>query len=74
MITQATTTTPPRHIFSPLTDKLAAVGAALMKSSHLHRRAGEAQRLFALSDDDLARRNLRREDIMDHVFGPVIYM
>lgn len=74
MITQSTTTTPQRNVFSPLIDKLAVVAEILMKSSHLHRRAEEAQRFFALSDEDLARQGLKREDIMYRVFGPLIHM
>jgi hypothetical protein len=45
-----------------------------LASSSLHRRAEEAQRYFAMSDEELARRGLRREDIIGHVFGPMTYL
>lgn len=68
------TTTPPRNFFAPFMSKLAAIAELLMKSSQLHRRAEQAQRYFAMSDDELARRALKREDIMRHVFGPMMHL
>jgi hypothetical protein len=74
MIIQTNTTTPPRNFFAPVASKLAAIAEMLMKSSHLHRRAREAQRYFAMSDEGLARHGLKRDDIVRHVFGPLIYL
>ncbi len=72
MITQATTTTPPSNFFAAVKSKLSAIAKTLVNSSHLQRRAEQAQRFFAMSDEELARRGLRRDDIIRHVFGPLV--
>ena len=47
---------------------LAAVGRFLSDLSNARRCALEAERLMALSDAQLARRGLRRDEIVSHVF------
>ena len=49
-----------------LLDALASIGDA----SEIGRRAAAAERLFALSDDDLVAMGLRRDRVLHHAFGP----
>lgn len=71
MIAQATMTGP-RTRLARLGDRLARLAVRLVENSELNRRAEVAQRLSALSDAELARRGLRREDILRHAFGPML--
>jgi len=54
--------------------RLAAAAEAMSNASRLARAAREAQALYRLSDTELARRGLRRDQIAHHVFGPYLYL
>jgi hypothetical protein len=74
MTTQATT-------LSFTQRSVAAIGSALQRAFNLLERssrgaraAAEAERLFAMTDAELARMGLRRSDILHHAFGPRLYL
>jgi hypothetical protein len=74
MITQVTKKTPLRGIVSQAVSKIAAAAKVLSEGSHLYRRAETAKRYFAMSDDELTERGLRRDEIMRRVFGAQLYL
>jgi hypothetical protein len=47
---------------------------ALVSISETNHRVAEVERLQALSDAELAKRGLRREDIARHVFRDLFYI
>lgn len=47
---------------------------ALISVSETNHRVREVERLQAMSDDQLAKRGLRREDIARHVFRDLFYV
>ncbi len=63
--------------FRPVTNffsrALAAIGNALVLMSASNQRVRQVEALQALSDEDLARRGLRREDIARYVFNDVLW-
>jgi hypothetical protein len=71
MVTQTNdTTTAPGGLFTGLGRRLAAFAEWMIESSDLNRRTRIAQRYFAMSDEELARRGLRRDEIIHRIFGP----
>ncbi len=57
-----------RPLLAGLGDAIAGFIEAIARSSHAARCAEEAERLFALSDAELARRGLTRDRIIQHAF------
>lgn len=70
-----TTTTVDRHVsplgrvFSRIWNALLRAFETLAEGSYGMRRAREAERLFELSDAELARRGLTRDRIIQHTFA-----
>jgi hypothetical protein len=50
-------------------DAMTVIAGTLHESSDLSRCSREAERIFALSDDELARRGLTRDRIIQHASG-----
>ncbi len=63
---------------TPLSNPLAGLGRAILRglvaAAEANPRVREADRLKAMSDEDLARMGLRREDIVRHVFRDLFYV
>lgn len=74
MTTQTTTQSAARAPFASLGQKLLGILEILSNGSRLAGAAKEAERLFSLSDAELARRGLKRDEIVQHVFGPYLYL
>lgn len=53
---------------------LASIGAAFESYWHRKSRMDQIAKLNALSDEELAKRGLRREDIPRHVFRDLFYV
>ncbi|WP_050929251.1 leucyl-tRNA synthetase [Aestuariivita boseongensis] len=51
-----------------------AMGEALVTLSETNSRVRRVEALQALSDDQLAAKGLKREDIARHVFGDMFYL
>ena len=51
-----------------------AMGEALVTLTEANTRVRRAEALQALSDDELAAKGLKREDIPRHVFGDLFYL
>lgn len=51
-----------------------AMGEALVTLAEANSRVRRAEALQALSDDELAAKGLKREDIPRHVFGDMFYL
>jgi hypothetical protein len=66
MTTQASTA--PRSLLAGLAARLADGLAALAAVAPAARCAQEAERLYALSDEELARRGLTRDRVAHHAF------
>ena len=49
-------------------------GAAVMVNQSSYQRLAEVERLQAMSDEDLAKRGLKRADIVRHVFHDLLYI
>jgi hypothetical protein len=58
----------PRSFLAVIGDKLAGAYMAIAETSSAARCAQEAERLFALSDEELARRGLTRDRVIQHAF------
>jgi hypothetical protein len=54
---------------NPIIRAFSWVGNLLVKMAEANPRMRQAEALAALSDQDLAKRGLRRQDIAMHVFG-----
>lgn len=52
----------------------ASIGTALMVSSSYNARALKVQALQAKSDEELAALNIKRDDIVHHVFQDLYYL
>lgn len=68
----ATTTTAPSTVngaFSLLAAPFVAIGNWMIRLAESNTQVRKAQFLYSLSDEDLAKRGLKREDIVTHVFG-----
>lgn len=59
---------PARSVGQRIVAFLAAAGAVMADSTHGARCAREAERLFGLSDAELAKRGLTRDGIVAHAF------
>jgi hypothetical protein len=64
-----------------ITGRFAGSGAAFIRAmqrlssrSRIARCAAEAERLFALSDAELARRGLTRDRVLTHAFAPFLHL
>jgi hypothetical protein len=66
-------TTQPRSILVRIGDAMAAIADTLYEASDLSRCGRDAERLFALSDDELGRRGLTRGRIIQHAFRRYIH-
>lgn len=73
-MTTATTEAPRRSARAVLNDFFARVGRGIVAYTEILSRSHEAQRLYAMSDEQLARTGLRREDIVRHVFRDKILL
>lgn len=70
MTAQARTTVPGHSILAGITRGARFVFDMFAHASIGARCAREAERLSAMSDAELARRGLRRDQIIRHAFGP----
>ncbi|WP_238367602.1 DUF1127 domain-containing protein [Mesobacterium pallidum] len=52
----------------------AAIGNALVRMAEANSKLKEMQRLHAMSDDELAKKGMTREDIARHVFSDYYYI
>ncbi|MDC0738130.1 DUF1127 domain-containing protein [Cognatishimia sp. SS12] len=69
-MTQVTLNARPEFSFlRSLTNVFAAIGDFLVQLSEASNRAKQVQYLNSLTDEDLAKRGLTREDIVRHVFS-----
>ncbi|WP_323769477.1 DUF1127 domain-containing protein [Antarctobacter sp.] len=66
-----TTVAPSGNIFAGF---FSSLFNALTAIAEANPRLKEVERLNAMSDDELARRNLKREDIVRHVFRDYLYV
>jgi hypothetical protein len=67
MTTQITNA--PARPFLDLRALLRSIGVFFINMTNAAQMSHEIERLMAMSDGELARRGLRREDIVRHVFG-----
>jgi hypothetical protein len=72
MTTETLTTR--RSLFAGLGDALANAYVKLCQSSPAARCAEEAERLFALSDEDLAKLGLTRDRVIYHAFRRYLHL
>ncbi|WP_299410438.1 hypothetical protein [uncultured Roseobacter sp.] len=61
-------------VFGALRSFFASIGTALMVSSSYNARAQMVQALQAKSDEELAALNIKREEIVHHVFRDLYYV
>lgn len=59
----------PRSLFSPIASVARRFGRFMMETSDLMRCKREAERLFSMSDAELARRGLTRDRVIQHAFA-----
>lgn len=57
-----------------ITKSVSGVWNFLISISESNARMRQVQQLNAMSDDDLAKKGLKREDIVRHIFSDVIYL
>ena len=69
-----TTTNPVRASFRRVGALLRGVAETIVDASHAARCANEAERLFRMSDAELARRGLKRDQIIRHAFRSYIHL
>lgn len=72
MTTRTIETIPARSVLTSLGLWTGALMLAIGNASTGARCAREAERLFAKSDEELARLGLRRDQIIHHAFGPFL--
>ena len=68
----ATTITAPSTVngaFNLLAAPFVAIGNWMIRLAESNTQVRKAQFLYGLSDEELAKRGLKREDIVTHVFG-----
>lgn len=65
---------PGRSIWTIIAAGFAAIGAALVRSAENTGRMRRLERLRAMSDAELAKMGLRRDDIVRHVFRDLYYI
>ena len=68
MTAQSNTITPIRSALAPVLAAGRALYGVLVTASRAAQCAREAERLFGLSDAELARQGLRRDQIVQHAF------
>lgn len=51
-----------------------AIGNGLVNMAEANHRVNRARTLMALSDEQLAARGIKREDVVKHVFGDIMYI
>jgi len=76
-MTQATTThdaAAPHGLTAILSAPFRAIVAAMEQVMNANTRVRQAEFLMGLSDEDLAKRGLRREDIVRHVYRDMFYV
>lgn len=66
--------TPSRGLLAPIADGVRRLGSVLAETSDLMRCKREAERLFAMSDADLAKRGLTRDRVINHAFARYLGM
>ncbi|MGV6812125.1 MAG: DUF1127 domain-containing protein [Brevirhabdus sp.] len=69
-----TTTTPHLPLGKILSAPLRGLGRFLVRIMESNSRVQAVEKLNSLSDDALARRGLKREDIVHHVFKDTYYV
>ncbi len=74
MTTYAATPTLAQRTLTATGSTLRSIFFFLMHNSRGARSAREAERLSAMSDEDLARLGIRRDEILYRAFGPLIYL
>ena len=62
-----------RPAFSRLRAFFKSVGAALVRSGEYSSRVRMVERYQNMSDEELAKRGIKRDDIVRHVFGDLFY-
>ncbi len=70
----ATQHTAPAGIFSAVQHFFASIGHALVMVAEANPRMKKVQALQCMSDEELAERGIKREDIVRIVFNDVLYM
>jgi hypothetical protein len=73
-MTTQTTTGASRSILARISDALTAIADTLAETGDLARCRREAERLFALSDEELARRGLSRDRVINHAFRRYLHL
>lgn len=68
-MTAHVTNAPDRGLLGSIVDTARRFGVALVSSSHAMRCSREAERLFQMSDAELAQRGLTRDRIIQHAFA-----
>ncbi|WOI33171.1 DUF1127 domain-containing protein [Tritonibacter scottomollicae] len=51
-----------------------AIGNGLVHIAESNHRVNRARTLMALSDEELAQRGMKRDDVVKHVFGDIMYI
>ncbi|TNJ44400.1 DUF1127 domain-containing protein [Phaeobacter sp. B1627] len=51
-----------------------AIGNGMVKMGEANYRVDRARTLMALSDEELAARGMKRDDVVKHVFGDIMYL
>jgi len=74
MTAQTTVHDATRRIFAGVGTAITAIGETIANASQAARCAREAERLFALSDLELARRGLARDQIIQHAFRRYLHL
>lgn len=70
MTAQSTNVTPIRSAFAPILAAGRVLVNVVAATSHAARCAREAERLLAMSDSELAKLGLRRDQIVQYAFQP----
>lgn len=70
----ANVTTNIHAVGAPETGFFETIFNALLRLAEANSRSQEVERLQGMSDEQLAAKNIRREDIVRHVFRDVLYI
>ena len=62
-----------RRLLAAINGAAGRIGAVLVESSDLMRCSREAERLFQLSDAELAKLGIRRDGVVNHAFARYLY-
>jgi hypothetical protein len=63
------TSAPRKGLFAGIAAVFGKIGNGLIRLAESNQRVQRVQRLMDMSDDQLAKRGLKREDIVRHVFA-----